>query len=309
VPERDHTTAPSGRQYEIVHGEQRAVIVEVGGGLRRYTVGGADRLDGYGLEEMCTGGRGQPLVPWPNRVRDGRYEFDGRAQQLALTEPEAANAIHGLVRWANWHVTGHEEHRVVVGYRLHPQPGWPGLLDLRIEYALCPGGLSVTTVATNAGAAACPYGAGFHPYLTLGTDTIDELILAAPGAGYLESDARGIPTAVRPAAGTPWDYCAPRPIGGARLDTGYTDLRRDSDGLARVRLATADGQRAVTLWMDGAYGYLMLFTGDTLATAAQRRGLAAEPMTCAPNALASGDGLVRLEPGQSHRAVWGLQPG
>lgn len=299
--------APSGHQYEIRHADQRAVVVEVGGGLRRYATGEGDRLDGYGVDQMAEGGRGQALIPWPNRLRDGRYEFDGRRFQLALSETAAANAIHGLVRWANWQALSHDDGRVMVAYRLHPQPGWPGLLDLRIEYALGPGGLSVTTVATNAGRDACPYGLGFHPYLTLGTETIDELLLQGPGRTYLDSDARGIPIGARKAAGTPWDYTAARQIGPARLDTAYTDLVRDGDGLARVRLRTADGRSAVSLWMDGAYAHLMLFTGDTLAAGARRRGLAVEPMTCAPNALASGDGLISLDPGESHRAAWGIE--
>ncbi|MGH2866828.1 MAG: aldose 1-epimerase family protein [Solirubrobacteraceae bacterium] len=299
---------PSGLQSEIRHGDQRAVIVEVGGGLRRYSTADGARVDGYGRDQMCSGGRGQPLIPWPNRVRDGRYQYGGRSFRLALSEPEAGNAIHGLVRWVSWRAVEHEAGRLAVEHRLHPQPGWPGVLDLRIEYALGPGGLSVTTVATNAGADACPYGAGFHPYLTLGTDTIDELILQAPGRSFLEADAHGIPTDVHATAGTPFDYTAARPIGTARLDVGYTDLARDDDGLARVRLRTHDGQDGLNLWLDDAYRYLMLFTGDTLAPATRRRGLAAEPMTCAPNALVSGAGLISLEPGETHRATWGIEP-
>src|SRR5579862_4738231 len=95
---------PSGDQHEIVHGAQRAVVVEVGGGLRSYEVGGAPVLDGYPVDQRCGGGRGQTLIPWPNRTRDGQYEFDGEHQQLPLTEPASRTAIHGLVRWASWSV-------------------------------------------------------------------------------------------------------------------------------------------------------------------------------------------------------------
>jgi aldose 1-epimerase len=49
----------------------------VGATLRAYTVGGRDVLDGFGLDERSDGGRGQVLIPWPNRLRDGRYEWDG----------------------------------------------------------------------------------------------------------------------------------------------------------------------------------------------------------------------------------------
>ena len=93
---------PTGEQYEIAHDDQRVVVVEVGGGLRSYTVGERRILDGYGAGEMATAGRGQVLAPWPNRLQDGTYEFEGRRHQLPLSEPEHANAIHGLVRWAAW---------------------------------------------------------------------------------------------------------------------------------------------------------------------------------------------------------------
>jgi len=89
-------SAPSGVQTEIAAGEQRAVVVEVGGGLRSYRVGDADLLDGYGPAEMSTSGRGQVLMPWPNRLEGGSYEFRGRRHQLPLDEPEARNAIHGV---------------------------------------------------------------------------------------------------------------------------------------------------------------------------------------------------------------------
>src|SRR6185437_17024998 len=107
-------TAPSGRQVEIAWAEQRAWIVEVGGGLRAYCARGRAQLDGYRVDEMCRSARGQCLVPWPNRVRDGRYEFAGLPQQLPLTEPERQNAIHGLARWVNWTLAHQSEDSVVM---------------------------------------------------------------------------------------------------------------------------------------------------------------------------------------------------
>jgi aldose 1-epimerase len=51
-------TSPSGQQIEIVLGDQRAVVVEVGGGLRSYQAGRRELLDGYGADEMCSLGPG-----------------------------------------------------------------------------------------------------------------------------------------------------------------------------------------------------------------------------------------------------------
>ena len=298
---------PSGEQVEIRHGDQRAVAVEVGGGLRSYVVAGHELLDGYGQGERCTGGRGQVLIPWPNRLRDGWYEFAGVRNQLALSEPDKHNAIHGLVRWVNWTVAERAGDRAAMAHTLHPQAGWPFALSLRIEYALGDEGLTVITRATNIGPDRCPYGAGAHPYLTLGTETIDPLVLQAPGQSYLGANDQGIPTQTLPVKDTRFDFLAPRELGETQLDTGYCDLSRDPDGLARVRLTAAGGRRRATLWLDQAYSYLMLFTGDSLPeTERRRRGLAVEPMTCAPNALQSGDGLRVLEPGESLTSRWGI---
>jgi aldose 1-epimerase len=300
-------SAPSGEQIELTGDDQRAVVVEVGGGLRSYSLGGRELLDGYGPDEICTSGRGQVLIPWPNRLLDGSYEFEGRRHQLALTEPENQNAIHGLVRWAAWTVREREPTRVVMEHVVRPQPGYPFSLALSIEYLLSEDGLRVRTTATNIGPDLCPYGAGAHPYLTLGTATVDPLILRVPGQSVLTSDARGIPIGSAAVEGTEYDFRRPRPIAATKLDNAFTDLERGDDGLARVELRHPDGVAALTLWVDETYPYVMVFTGDPLPDV-NRRSLAVEPMTCPPNAFQTGDGLIRLEPGQSVTTTWGLSP-
>ena len=302
------TIPPSGAQFEIAHADQRAVIVEVGGGLRTYTTGGADVLDGYDADTMAGGGRGQLLIPWPNRVDGGRWTHDGRVQQLPLTEVDAGNAIHGLVRWAPWTVAELEADRVTMTHRLHPQPGWPFTLELAARYELGADGLAVTVTARNPGEVPCPYGVGAHPYLTVGTAHVDEAVLQLPAATRLTADERGIPTGAVPVAGTRYDFTIARAIGADVLDTGFTDLARGPGGRAEARLASPDGTRTVTVWVDRAFTHLMVFTGDTLAPAAKRRSLAIEPMSCPPNALATGEGLVWLDPGERHVARWGIVP-
>ena len=299
-------TSPSGEQIEIRLGAQDAVVVEVGAGLRSYSAGGRDVVDGYGPDEMCSSGRGQVLIPWPNRLEDGTYELDGQRHRLPLTEPENGNAIHGLVRWAAWSVAEREPHRVVLEHVLRPQPGYPFSLALAIEYALSEEGLRVRTTATNIGTDACPYGSGAHPYLEVAAETVDEVVLRVPARSVLRSDDRGIPVGTASVDEAELDFRIARPIGAAKLDHCFTDLDRGPDGLARVELHSAEGVFS-TLWVDETHPYLMLFTGDPLPDVA-RRSLAVEPMTCAPNAFRSGDGLVRLEPGESTTSSWGIVP-
>ena len=298
---------PSGDQIEIREGDCVVVVTEVGAGLRSFTVGDRDVLDGYGADEMAGAGRGQVLMPWPNRIEDGAYEFAGAQHQLPLTELEARNAIHGLVRWVAWRASERDPDRVVLEHVLHPQPGYPFSLALRLEYAVSGEGLHVTSTATNIGRQACPYGSGHHPYLTLGRESVDTLLLRAPGRTVLHADGRGIPDGTAPVDGTEYDFREPRPIGATQLDHAFTDLERDADELARVGLRDQENGSTVTLWLDESYGYVQLFTGDALPSVS-RRSLAVEPMTCAPNAFRSGDGLLVLEPGESTTGVWGIEP-
>src|SRR6266480_2149600 len=197
---------PSGQQYVLTSGDQRAVVTEVGAGLRAYTVGERDVLDGFPEDEMCSIGRGQLLLPWPNRIEDGQYEFAGRLHQTPLTEPARNNALHGLTRWVNWAAVEQAEDRVLMSLVLHPQDGYPFTLRFEVGYRLSAVGLIMQTTATNIGREAAPYGAGHHPYLTVGT-VIDEALLKLPALLRIEANDRLIPTGrVLPNAGTDFDF-------------------------------------------------------------------------------------------------------
>jgi aldose 1-epimerase len=300
--------APSGEQITIAAGDQKAVVVEVGGGLRSYSAGGRELIDGYGAYEMSSSGRGQMLIPWPNRLQDGSYEFDGQRHQLPLNEPERRNAIHGLVRLSAWTAVEREPHRAVMEHVLYPRPGYPFSLRISIEYTLSDSGLQVQTTATNLGTAPCPYGSGAHPYLTLGTAVIDHLMLRVPAQTVLRSNERGLPIGTDAVAGTEYDFRQPRRIGSTTFDHAFTDLERDQDGLARVMLRDPDHDTQVSLWVNQSYCYLMLFSGDPLPNV-RRRSLAVEPMTCPPNAFRTSEALIRLELGSSFTGVWGIARG
>jgi aldose 1-epimerase len=302
-------TLPSGQQFVLTSGDQRAVVTEVGAGLRVYTVGDRDVVDGFAEDEMCSVGRGQLLLPWPNRIEDGQYEFAGRMHQAPITEPARNNALHGLTRWVNWTAVDQAEDRVLMSLVLHPQPGYPFTLRFDVDYRLSAGGLTMRTTATNVGQRAAPYGAGHHPYLTLGTP-IDQVLLKVPALMRLEANDRLIPTGrALPNRGTVYDFLELRPVGSLRMDTAFANLVSDTDGLVRVHLQGPAGEPRITLWMEAVYRFLMVFTADGIPdTARRRRSIAIEPMTCAPNAFRSGDGLIVLQPGESWSGRWGILP-
>ncbi|HEY0238040.1 MAG TPA: aldose 1-epimerase family protein [Friedmanniella sp.] len=297
-------TYPTGKQLDISYGGQEATITELGAGLRRYAVGGLDVIKGYAVGEPVSGGKGQQLIPWPNRIRDGRYPWAGKTQQLVLTEPPRHNASHGLSRYAPWTVVELGESHVVCGFTIFTQPGWPGILHAQLTYRLTDDGLHVTLDATNVGDADVPFGYGAHPYLTVGETAVDEVRVTLPAASHLEVDDRLLPLAVAPVDGTELDLRDGSPVGTRLLDTAYTELARGEGGGWTARLERED--RYAELWADASFGWAQVFTGE------KRRdiGIAVEPMTCGPDAFNDGpthDGLRVLTPGETWTGRWGVR--
>ncbi len=172
---------PSGEQIEITHGDQRAWIVEVGGALRAYRADGHDVLDGYEADERCTDARGQALIPWPNRLRNGSYRFGDEEHQLPLSEPARRNAIHGLVRWSSFTVDVREPDRVTMRNVLYPRDGYPFTLLVAIDYALSRGGTHGDDHRNEPGRAAMSVRGGCAPLRNVGTPLIDAAIAAGAG--------------------------------------------------------------------------------------------------------------------------------
>jgi aldose 1-epimerase len=303
-----HAMSPlTGAQYEIAAGGYSAVATELGAGLRELRHRDQPLIAGYAADELPPGAAGQQLLPWPNRIDGGRYHAAGTDHQLDLSEPAAGNAIHGLTRWSAWSLARHESDAVVLRLDLLGRTGYPFRLDLEVAYQVSgEAGLTVSVTVRNAGARPAPYGAGSHPYLTAGTPTVDECELVLPVTHWLPVDDRGIPSGpARGVAGTPLDFRAARPVGAVTLDHAFTGLERDQAGLAWARLTSAGAGAA--LWAGPGYRWLQVFTGDTLGPGRRRRAVAIEPMTCPPNAFASGTDLLTLEPGETVTHRWGIQ--
>jgi aldose 1-epimerase len=219
----------------------------------------------------------------------------------------AGNAIHGLTRWAAWAPVRHDPAAVRLALRLPGRQGYPFWLEMEAEYQVgADSGLTVTVTARNSGSRPAPFGLGSHPYLTTGAAAVDQCELLLPAALWLPADDRGIPAGpARDVTGTPLDFRSARQIGATQLDHAFTGLAREADGRAWARLS--GGGRQVALWAGEGYHWLQVFTGDALDEQHRRRALAVEPMTCPPNAFASGTDLLVLPPGGTVTRSWGIQ--
>ena len=297
------TTVPTGEQYEITSGSHRAIVTEVGATLRGFSVDGRDVVRGFAAEQTVSGGRGQNLIPWPNRIRDGRYTFGGITQQLVLSEPARHNATHGLARYVPWVLVAKNADAVSNRIRIYPQPGWPGTLEALITHQVSEDGLTVTVEATNVGTTDLPFGYGAHPYLTVGETSVDEVRLTVPAASYLEVDDRLLPVAVSPVDDTIYDLRRGTVLGSVSLDTAMTDLARDPDG--RWRVSVELGERYAELWGDETMRWMQIFTGGPN----RDWSIAVEPMTCGPDAFNPGPthgDMKVLTPGETFVGQWGI---
>jgi aldose 1-epimerase len=296
--------ALTGQKFTIAAGDHAATIVEVGAGLRRYSHRGVDVTVPYGDAELPPRGCGAVLVPWPNRIRGGKYTFDGVDYQLPLSEPSAGNAIHGLGRWARWVLVRHEKSFVTLALDIVPQTGWPFEIRAEVTYALdAEHGLVVTALARNIGTVRAPFGAGFHPYLTTRGHRLADVKVRVPAGERLVLDDAQVPVGIQAVAGTPYDLRRGRRLGALRLDDAYGSLRTEQ-GRGAVEVSTRAGGAVV--WFDETFGFAQVFTLDSLVGGPP--AVAVEPMTCPADAFNSGTGLMVLPPGGSWTGSWGIQP-
>jgi len=295
---------PSGRQYKLGWDGYLATVTEVGATLRQLSHGGRDLVVPFDADQMMRVHRGALLAPWPNRIADGRYTFDGKEHQLPINEVDRHNAIHGLVSWVPWRLVAQTEDSVVLAYHLFPQAGYPFNIEITASYLLRSDGLTCSVRATNLGPTQAPYGVSAHPYLVAGPGLVNDWTLEVPAESVLEvTPDRLLPVGVHEVAGE-LDFRSPRVIGETALDHAYTGLTR-SDGIASVRVTSPTGT-GVECRFGEACDWVQVHTADRPDPAENRIGLAVEPMTCPPDAFNSRMDLIRLAPGASHTASWSI---
>lgn len=301
------TTLLTGEQYEIQAGDYAATVTALGATLRALTHGNRDLVTTFDADELPPHSAGQLLAPWPNRVDHGSYTFAGATYQLAISEPKPGNAIHGLTRFTLFDLVERTESSVTLRSQGHGSQGYPFAVEVDATYTVSTeAGLTVQVTATNVGTRPAPWGTAHHPYLTVATELVDDSELILPAAAWLPVNERLIPAGpARDVSGTEYDFRTPRKLAGAVLDTAFTQLGRDADGLAWVHVAGAGAHTG--MWLDASYHWVQVFTSDPLEPEHRRKAVAVEPMTCPPNAFVTGIDLIRLAPGDSVTHRWGLR--
>lgn len=294
------TKQPTGEQYRIASDRYAVEVSEVGATLRSLEVDGQEWLWTYAADAIPVASQGKQLLPWPNRVADGRYRFAGQVLQLDITEVPRHTALHGLNAGRAWELVSHTDDTVVQRHTFYPEAGWTGILTAEITHSVSADGLRVQVSVVNDGATELPYGYGVHPYFEFGS--IDDVVLSLPFESELIVDPeRLLPLAVEAVTGE-HDFRSPRALGEAEFDTAFT---APSSAAWAVDLR-GDG-RTVQVWADETLPWIQIYT-----TRPERHAIAVEPMTCGPDAYNEGptqDSLIVLAPGQRSESVWGVRAG
>ena len=299
--------ARGGGIYEIAAGRHRAVVGGVAATLLSWQVDGAEMLLTHPPGTLGEGYQGKTILPWPNRIEKGRYTFGGEELQVPINEPSREAALHGLMSFVEWSPVRHRRDGVVLEYRLPPHYGYPFSLAFEIEYTVDKTGVSSRLTARNVGDTDAPFGTANHSYIAAADGTIDSIGFELPADTYYVTDDNLIPTGTESVSGTKYDFRTARPLESTTMDTAFTGLSRESHGNAVVRFERPGGAN-VELWVDSTHGYLQVYTDDSPSTdRPPRAGITVEPMTCAPNAFVTGDGLITLSPGQVHEGRWGYR--
>ncbi|RDV44251.1 galactose mutarotase [Leifsonia sp. ku-ls] len=304
------STPISGTHFGLTAGDYHATIASVGATLRTLQFDGRDLVVPFDADEVRPAFRGATLAPWPNRVVDGRYTFDGVEQQLPLTEPNRGHALHGLAAWLDFAAVDRAADSVTFVATIEAQAGYPHRVEVSVAFSLDETGLHTTVTGTNTGPTAAPWGTGPHPYLVAGAGRVDDWTLELLAGQVLEvTEDRLIPTGladVETAEGGIWDFRTPRPIGDTFIDHAFTDLGRSADGETIVRVTAQGGTGVEMVWGEEC-PWVQVHTADQPVPELNRLGLAVEPMTCPPDAYNSGTDLIVLEPGASASASWTIR--
>jgi len=299
LPAADPTdVAPTGRQLSLDAAGYHAEITEVGGHLRKLTRNGRPLVREFGVDHIPPLYSGAVLAPWPNRIADGRYSFQGKDFQLPINEVDRGAALHGLVADRPWSIAEVSGESVLLRHRVWPTQGYPFMLDLELRYSLDDRGLTFGLVTRNTGTTDAPYGCSIHPYLVAGAGTVDDWTLRLPADSFLTVDPeRLLPRELQPVR--EFDFRAGRSLDGLTIDHAFTGLAWDASGRSSLDVVDRDGAGVRMSW-HRTTPWVQICTADRPEPEFDRTGLAAEPMTCPPDAFNSGTDLVRLGAGRNH---------
>jgi len=288
--------------FELKSGDYHAEIRLRGAGLNFLRFQNRDLVDPYIEKEEPDRYRGVVLVPWPNRIRDGRYIFNQKQFLLRQNEMLRSNALHGLVFDVDWNIQIRDTNSISLRTVIHDHQAYPTVLEVVACYTLSSRGLDCKVESKNLGNQSAPYGVSIHPYLIADKSyIIDHCVLKMPSHEYMEVDPeRLLPIEIR---GVPknFDFNSGKLIGPQFIDHAFHIDYTKKDQAVTIM---APSQKGVKMTYSEAARWIQIHTADRGGGADSRTCLAVEPMSCPPDAFNSGVDLLLLSEGETHSISW-----
>lgn len=195
-------------------GYELALAPDIGGAISRFTREGRPLLRGSDAPETPLDCGCFPLVPYCNRIRDGRFTFRGRVVEIAPNMAGDPSPLHGQGWLGPWLVESQEESQACLFFA-HAPGEWPWAYEARQVFRLSEAGLEVEISCRNLSSDPMPCGLGFHPYFPCDAETR----IATQVEQVWEVDDKVLPTGVAPATGS---YALDgQPACARGLDNGY----------------------------------------------------------------------------------------
>ncbi len=298
--------ARSGNQYTINYGDYSATISQQGATLRRLDWQGEELIVPWDENKPVPTCHGQLLVPFPNRVEDGEYDFEGTHYVLPIDEHERRNAIHGYGYRYLWNLVSLSATSVTLDWRTPNLAGYPFDLTITAIYELSASGLSVTVCAENFDSVDAPWAFAIHPWLANGKHNVGDAIdadnalchITLPGNSHVTVNDRLLPTGVEPVDGTKFDLHENPSFENRPFDDAWTDLQHEADGTVTALFTRPDGVR-VALSGDETITSFQVCTGTGFPEQKKPAGIAVEPQTAYANAFNTGNDLIVIKPGET----------
>jgi len=133
------------------------------------------------------------LLPYSNRIRDGKFEFEGSSYQL---DNAARHAIHGVVRKLPWTVMDKDAQHIsaTLDTRDHDKVNWPWPFIAKTELRVRENQLISTLQIQNLGDSNMPAGGGWHPYFVRHLKQSDPLLTIPVTGFYPDTNGDCLPT-------------------------------------------------------------------------------------------------------------------
>lgn len=296
------------RLYNKETDEYLEVLSEMGAGLNDLVVKNknGDRvslLEGYRSDGEIQNThhvkfRGSKLSPYPNRITEGKFTFDGKEYQFPVNEVSTNNQLHALLHCRPFVLEQQESTAssacIVLSHVYKgTDQGYPWPYTIQIEYTMTEEGITVNTRITNDGKNDMPLGDGWHPYFKF--NSIDNVHLEM-------SKAKRVSSLVGNPLGDIHGFESSKIIGSTRMDDCF-EVNSDSGPFEVIITDKESGIRVCT-WQEngqGQYRYLQLFTPDS------RDEIAVEPVTCPPNSFNTGNSLIVLKEEESVEMKMGIK--